>query len=87
MESDTLVASEDPIEMRELMKRADAIAAKLDETLVDVRKLAANLNGTLQDNRPRLDNIMKNMEETSVNFNDFSQDIKAHPWKLLMKGK
>jgi hypothetical protein len=40
-----------------------------------------------QDNRPRIDSIMKNIEATSVNFNEFSTDIKQHPWKLLMKGK
>jgi len=82
-----VIQSEDPIQMRELMKKADSISKKIDETLVDVKALASNLNGTLQDNRGRIDSIMVNLEQTSVNFNEFSEDIKQHPWKLLMKGK
>jgi phospholipid/cholesterol/gamma-HCH transport system substrate-binding protein len=81
------IASEDPIEARELMKRADAISVKLDQALVDVKKLAANLSATMEANKGSVDNIVKNLEQTSANFNDFSADIKAHPWKLLMKGK
>jgi len=87
VEDGAVIGSEDPIEMRELMKKAEGIATKLDETLVDVKKLMGNLNSTIQDNRPRIDSIMKNIEATSVNFNEFSTDIKQHPWKLLMKGK
>lgn len=81
------IKSEDPIEMREFMKRAEAIAQKLDETLGDVKTLAANLNNAFTDNRPRIDNIVKNIEETAINFNSFSDDIRKNPWKLLMKGK
>lgn len=95
------LASEDPIEFRILMKKADAIATGLSEAMAEVKnlgksfaepmadigKLAKNLNSTVSDNRTKIDNIFKNLETTSVNFNDFSADIKAHPWKLLMKGK
>lgn len=81
----TVLASEDPIEMRKLMKKADAIAANLDATLVEVKKLAENANTIVKDNRTRIDNIVLNLEATSVNFKDFSEDIKQHPWKLLMK--
>jgi len=81
------IASEDPIETRELMKRADGIAKKLDDTLADVKKLASNLSATVEDNKGKINNIIVNMEQTSVNFNEFSDDIKKHPWKLLTKGK
>ncbi|MFH1791268.1 MAG: MlaD family protein [Candidatus Omnitrophota bacterium] len=79
--------SEDPVQMRELMKRAETISEKLDETLVDVRGLAQNLNSTVADNRQNIDSIISNIEQTSVNFNEFSDDIKRNPWKLLIKGK
>ena len=84
---DSVVQSEDPVEMRELMKRADGIERKLDDALVDVKKLAKNLNSTVEDNRGKIDSIITNLEQTSSNFNEFSEDIKKHPWKLLMKGK
>jgi len=74
------VASEDPVETRKLMKRADMIAENLDKTLVEVRSLVA-------ENKAKVDNIAANLESTAANFKEFSEDIKKHPWKLLMKGK
>ncbi|MFA5146226.1 MAG: MlaD family protein [Candidatus Omnitrophota bacterium] len=82
-----ILASEDPVEMRKLMKKADVIAENLDKTLVEVKKLAENVTGVVADNRSRIDSIAVNLEQTSVNFKEFSEDIKKHPWKLLMKGK
>ena len=74
------VASEDPVEMRKLMKKADAIADNLDRTLAQVKTLVS-------DNKAKVDSITANLESTTVNFKEFSEDIKQHPWKLLMKGK
>jgi len=74
------IPGEDPVEMRKLMKKADAIADNLDKTLVQVKSLVA-------DNKAKVDNIAANLEVTSANFKEFSEDIKQHPWKLLMKGK
>jgi phospholipid/cholesterol/gamma-HCH transport system substrate-binding protein len=79
------IASEDPIEMRKFWKKADAIATSLDATLLEIKSLAANVNGVVTDNKPRISSILMNVEEMSVNFKDFSQDLKQHPWKLLMK--
>jgi hypothetical protein len=42
---------------------------------------------TITENKPKIGNIFDNLEETSENFNEFSQDIKHHPWKILAKGK
>jgi len=76
----SVVASEDPVEMRKIMKKAEQIADKLDMVLGDVKTLVS-------DNKIKVDNIITNLEDTSANFKEFSSDIKAHPWKLLMKGK
>jgi phospholipid/cholesterol/gamma-HCH transport system substrate-binding protein len=82
-----VLISEDPIEMRRLMKRADAIAENLDKTLAEVKRLAENVSGVVKDNKAQIGNITANLEETTANFKEFSADIKQHPWKLLMKGK
>lgn len=74
------IPSEDPVEMRKLMKKADVIADNLDKTLAQVKSLVA-------DNKAKVDNIAANLEATTVNFKEFSEDIKEHPWKLLVKGK
>lgn len=80
-----LIMSEDPIETRKLMKRADLIAENLDKALAEVRKMTESVTGVVSENKARLDNIACNLEETSVNFKEFSADIKKSPWKLLMK--
>jgi len=74
------LSSEDPVEMRKLMKKADAISETLEKTLLEVK-------GLVTDNKAKVDSIAANLETTSTNFKEFSEDIKKHPWKLLMKSK
>ena len=74
------VPSEDPVQMRLLMKKADSIAESLDVTLAEVKNLVV-------ENRQHLDNIVLNLEGTTENFKEFSEDVKKHPWKLLFKGE
>ncbi|MFA6142931.1 MAG: MlaD family protein [Candidatus Omnitrophota bacterium] len=75
-----LIMSEDPVEMRKLMKKADAISENLDKTLIEVKSLVT-------DNKAKVENIAANLEETTANFKELSEDLKRHPWKLLTKGK
>ena len=79
------VASEDPVEMRKIMKQVDTIAGSLDKTLAEFRDLTSNVNGLVKDNRTKIDSLLVNMEQTAVNFKEFSEDIKKNPWKLLSK--
>ena len=82
-----IITSEDPVEMRKIMKKADAISENLDKTIAQVRSLAENVNGVVTENKSKIEGIASNLESTAVNFKEFSEDIKQHPWKLLMKGK
>ncbi len=54
---------------------------------VDMDAMMAQVNGLLDDNKGSINQMVKNMESTSKNFEEFSADIKSHPWKLLFKGK
>lgn len=74
------LASEDPIQMRLLMKKADQIANNLDSILAQVKEIVT-------DNKDNLNDIILNFEATSQNFKEFSDDVKKHPWKLLFKGE
>lgn len=76
---DTLL-SEDPMQMRLLMKKADDIASNLDSTLLEIKSL-------VKDNRQNFDDIILNIEYITENFKEFSQDLKEHPWKLMFKGE
>lgn len=46
----------------------------------DMDTLVSNLNTTMDENKDRFSNIAKNFEA-------FSDDIRRHPWKLLIKTK
>jgi phospholipid/cholesterol/gamma-HCH transport system substrate-binding protein len=81
------IVGEDPFQMDKLLKKSEVIAENLDQAITDIRALANNLNGVVVDNRQGIDNIIANLESTSKNFEEFSEDIKKHPWKLLVKGK
>ncbi len=80
-----IVSSEDPVEMRKIMKQVDTIAGSLDKTLTEFRDLTSNVNGVVKDNKAKIDSLLLNMEQTAVNFKEFSEDIKKNPWKLLSK--
>ena len=66
--------------MRLFLKRADEIAESLDVILSELKSVVV-------DNRQALDNIVGNVEATTENFKEFSEDVKKHPWKLLFKGE
>jgi len=80
VKEEAMLMSEDPVEMRKLMKKADAISETLEKTLAEVKSLVT-------DNKEKVASITSNLEATAVNFKEFSEDIKQHPWKLLIKGK
>ncbi len=82
-----ILMSEDPVEMRKLMKKADAISENLEKALLEVKDLAANVNDVVVGNKAKIENIATDLQSTATNFKEFSEDIKQHPWKLLMKGK
>lgn len=73
------------------MKEFKQLAVHANELLVDakpkVKNILTNLDGILETNRPKLDNIMTNLEVTSEYFQEFSEDVRNHPWKVLAKGK
>lgn len=80
LKENAVILNEDPLEMREMMKKAERIAKSLDSILGDTKTIVS-------DNKEKVDCIVTNLEATSANFKEFSEDIKQHPWKLLMKGK
>ena len=82
-----LIPSEDPVRLEDLMAMGIKVAEDVGKTAKDISHLAGRLDETVADNRPKIDHIFENLEDTSENFRDFSEDIKWHPWKVLMKGK
>ncbi len=81
------ILAEDPLRLEDLLAVATDVAEDISQMANDISALTKRIDKAVVDNRPRLDHMFENFEETSVNFKDFSQDIKYHPWKVLMKGK
>ncbi len=82
-----LIPGQDPVRLEELIETATKVATDISQMAKDISKVATHVDTAIQDNKSKLDNIFTNLEDTSSNFKDFSQDIKFHPWKILMKGK
>ena len=53
--------------------------------LIEVKGLTENVNGVVKDNKTKIDGMLANLEQTTANFKEFSEDIKKNPWKLLSK--
>jgi hypothetical protein len=53
--------------------------------LRDSADLFAGVGGALKENRSDLDTIFTNLRTTSENLKELSEDVKAHPWKLIRK--
>ena len=85
--SGDLIPGQDPVRLEELIETATKVATDIGQMAKDISKVANHVDTAIQDNKPKIDNIFTNLEDTSENFKDFSQDIKFHPWKVLMKGK
>ena len=65
------------------MNKADVIAENLNSTLIQLRSLTKHADELLT--KDEIDNTLKNLEATSANFKEFSEDLKRHPWKLIWK--
>jgi len=81
-----------------IIQNADSLTGNLNELVKENKKsfgriientesATKSLDEILTGNKDELERIMTNAEEVSSNFVDFSEDIKRHPWKLLVKGK
>jgi phospholipid/cholesterol/gamma-HCH transport system substrate-binding protein len=81
------IIGEDPVQMEELVEIGKKVASEVEDTLGQIRSLAQHLDELVVDNRGNIDSIIGNLDRTTENFEEFSDDIKRNPWKLLIKAK
>lgn len=72
------------LDLDAMMERVQEMSADISQ---QVSKLLISLNDTVGDNKENVTSIIKNLEASSKNFQEFSEDVKRHPWKLLFKTK
>lgn len=63
------------------------IAANTNNLLLDASSLVRNVNQLIDTNRQSITRTMENLESASGYVDEFSQDVKNHPWKLLFRDK
>ncbi len=59
----------------------------ITDALADFSKLMNDADDVIVVNKEDIRGIMKNLNVTSEHLKEFAADVKAHPWKLLFKGK
>ena len=72
------------LDLDAMMEQVQTITKVISE---QTNKLLAGLNDAVADNKTGISAIVKNLEATTKNFEEFSDDLKKHPWKLLYKAK
>ena len=87
LEAGGAITGVDPLEFDALARKGETIAEALGETLANIKALAQNSNLVITDNKEKIDAIFENLEATTENFKEFSEDVKQNPWKLMSKGK
>ena len=65
----------------------DVLFANVNTLTEEIRKLSTNLNYTVESNQDKISSTITHLESASINMDEFTQDIKQHPWKLLFKTK
>lgn len=80
------IKGDDPFRMEELVDIGKKVASDISKTATDISTVANHVDQIIVENHPKINNMMDNFEETSENFREFSDDVKYHPWKVLMKG-
>lgn len=81
---DTIIYGKPYLDLDAMMQQVQEISKDISQ---EVNKLLVNLNSTVGENKESITGIIKNLEASSKNFEEFSEDIKRHPWKLLFKTK
>ena len=87
IKANSTIPGKDPADMDAIVEEAQAMMKTASATMDNISKLAANLNDAVSDNKSGIDEIVDNLKNTTQNFEEFSDDIKRNPWKLLVKGR
>jgi len=65
----------------------DVLFANVNTLTDEIRKLSTNLNYTVESNQDKISSTITHLEAASINMDEFTQDIKQHPWKLLFRAR
>jgi len=84
IEPGTILTGKPYMDLDALMEQAQTLSKDIGS---QISKLLEGLNSTVDGNKGNISQIVRSLEVTSKNFEDFSGDLKSHPWKLLYRPK
>lgn len=82
----SILSGKDPMDVNAIIEEATSTMEVAKKTMNNISELTKDLDAAVNGNRDNIDEIMKNLRRTTENFEEFSDDIKRNPWKLLVKG-
>lgn len=87
MKRGELLSGIDPFELEELVETGRILAMRIDSGIRDLQGLIGYTDNILVENKDDLRTVILNLKDTSLNFKEFSDDIRRNPWKVLVKQK
>lgn len=86
VEPESVIVGSDPIPMMQVVKKATEITEEFEKLTKSLNAIAGDLSVVVDKNQPEMDAIFSNLNVTTSNLKDMTEDLKSHPWKLLKKG-
>ena len=87
LKPNSTIIGREPFDTAKFIEKGDQIADNLSQAITNIRKLTTGVNEVIVVHREDLDQVLKNLAESSENIKAFTEDIKWHPWKLIRKSK
>lgn len=87
LKAESAIEGENPASMEELIDIGKKVASDFDAATADIRALIKHLDELVVANREDIDFMIEKFKNTAANFEEFSDDIKRNPWKLLVRTK
>lgn len=85
LKAGTEIQGTDPIAMYEMVQKMYLLVDRTDELLISLNPMVKTLNNVISDKDEAIAKTIANLEESSANIRDMTNDLKYHPWKLLRK--
>ncbi len=72
-------------EIAQGLKNLPEILKKLDATMGNLQAITTKSDAMVGENRKNIDATLTSVRETMKNVKELTDDLKAHPWKLIRK--
>jgi phospholipid/cholesterol/gamma-HCH transport system substrate-binding protein len=77
------LARQELVKVDGTLTRLDGVLGATDATLASARRLLERVDAAVGDNRDRMDETVANLERSSRNLKELTQQLKERPWSAL----